>query len=123
MGRSAARTRAGWAFWILIGVNAVMLWFFIGMSASLSVHAKVLDQETLQLCTSRALVERGVYAYSATFDDVRFTGDATLRFVSEFDDVDIDGVRTTDVFEIECTVELFEGDNDQLLVERAVVVE
>lgn len=115
---SAARTRARWAFWTLIGVNAVMLWFFVGMAGSLAAHARVLDERTLQRCASAALQNLSAPGFARDLRAARFVGDATVRFAGEVERYD---ERRADVIEFECTVRLDE-DSDQVVVLRAAVV-
>lgn len=104
----------------LVVVNAVMLWFFAGASASLGWHDRMLDDDTLRACGQAAVGTQG----PGWFDDPRgaeFAGPATVRFDATwrpFDDVPARGAT------IEC--ELGTGEDaqidDPLVVRRAEVV-
>ncbi|MEO5662913.1 MAG: hypothetical protein ABIR39_06475 [Nocardioides sp.] len=129
-GPSAARTRARWALGTLVGVNALMLWFFLGMTASLGWHAKLLDETTLRSCAASALDRtngdgRSVSPWSADLTGARFVGDATIRFVGDFDTYDDETGEGTATLEVECTLAVADGDSStsaQLVVRRARVV-
>ena len=124
-GPSAARTRARWALWTLIGINALMLWFFLGMSASLDWHARVLEENTLQQCASQALQGPSGPSYAQDLRDARFVGDVTVRFTGDVTRYDQGSRAIVEPVEIECRVKVADGDSnasDGLLVERAEVV-
>ena len=123
-GPSAARTRARWAFWIMIAVNAVMLWFYLGMAASVGWGARALDHDTLQACALRAFEGDAVFVGRDDVGEARYVGDATIRFTATFE-VYGDKGRSVTSSEIQCTVEAAGEDSDigdQLAVVRATVV-
>lgn len=119
-GPSAARTRARWAFWTLIGVNVVMLWFFLGMSASVNQHARMLDEDSLRDCARHAA---GGWVSGIDTDGARFVGPATVEFSAR--SIDVASARGGTV-RVRCVLRPASGDagiGDRLVVQRAEVVE
>ena len=102
-------------------VNLVMLWFFVGAGASLSWHARMLDEETLRQCAFAALTGSDRPGRASDPHEARFTGPETGRFVTRVASYDDD---TSGEVEVECRLGIAEDADltDPLLIERAEVV-
>lgn len=97
-----------------------MLWFFVGAGASLSWHARLLDEETLGRCAYSALADTEVAFTWGDYRDARFVGDATVTFEVSGRRYD-DGDREIPMV-LECTLGVADDSGDGLVVERARVV-
>ena len=118
-----ARRRARWALGALVLVNLVVLWFFVGASASLGWHAKMLDDRTVRACSYTALLgsPRG---WPDDVGDPMFVGDATIRFAATTT-LTRRGREVEQEIEVECRLGVRDPDastSDDLVVEHAEVV-
>lgn len=102
-----AQLRVVWAFVALIAVNAVVLWFYLGASASLGWHASLLDEDNLRLCAIAA--DRGVPS-EVDADGARFVGDAQVEFTAT---VRGEGERPHDIV-VRCTMRVRDGEDVSL---------
>ena len=118
-----ARRRARWALGALVLVNLVVLWFYVGASASLGWHVKMLDERTVRACSHTALLGSAVGGPDEVGDPT-FVGDSTIRFPASAT-VTRRGREVVEEIEVECRLGVRDPDastSDDLVVEHAAVV-